>query len=63
MFKKVTFEQAVQQSRCVICKERVQVNGDPMNYKGLHWAHSRYPMDHPAAPNRRAIKWHKKKVI
>ena len=63
------FEKAVQQSRCVICKMRVQVNGDidpktkTINPKSFQWGHSRYPMDHPATPNRKAIKWHKRKVI
>ena len=56
------FKKAIEQSRCVVCKMRVQINGnaDP---KSQVWGHSRYPMDHPATPNRQAIKWLKRGVL
>lgn len=64
------YAKAIKQSRCVICKMRVQVNatinkgyqnGFASHLKYLQeWGHSRYPMDHAATPNRKAIKWAKK---
>jgi len=53
---------AIQQSRCVVCKMRVQVNALSTGLSEF-WGHSRYPMDHPATPNRKAIKWFKKGII
>lgn len=54
---KVKLSKQGRQSKCLICKMRVQVNGSEIS---LFWGHSRYPMDHPATPNRKAIKWAKK---
>jgi hypothetical protein len=53
---------ARKQSVCVICKMRVQRNGSA-DFDFEFWGHSRYPMDHPATPNRKAIKWYKKGII
>jgi hypothetical protein len=62
----------IEQSRCVVCGMRVQVNAKRNKHYGAEfgyatqlewfteWGHSRYPMDHPATPNRKAIKWFKK---
>jgi len=67
---KSKYGKAIQQSRCVVCKMRVQVNaernkGQKLGYANhleylQTWGHSRYPMDHAATPNRRAIRWAKK---
>lgn len=54
---KVKMSKMGRQSKCIICKMRVQVNG---NNIFTSWGHSRYPMDHPATPNRGAIRWAKK---